>query len=1018
MKKRFLSLLCVLALCLSLLPTTALAADGTADWATDAVSKLNTIYGSGPFSADDVTMTVADLNALMTATGWKTDKVSSDGSGNLSRGTACAVLADVFDLPVPSGTSAIQYLYDQNIINGTVDGLNETGSVTKAEFAVLTYRVLNSVGGGMGSSTALKPGTEAYFAWMYLAVRKCVDFNTADASGNIDESTWSHWIKQLTREGIPTDAKPSEEFQPAFPGTSTTKLSAAVQMVDAYIEAGGAETIFSDVQPDDWHYDGIMYLANQNIVIGYGDGQFGPDATLPRYELAVLLSIMDGTVSSTDTNSERITTATTHVREAGYLLVPESADNSDPIHDRYWSQLTTREEAVVGILAMIKATYKIGEANANTAILDRFTDKNQISNQNFEPFLACAVSMGLLSGTSKDKLSPTEPVTRAQVGVLAYRTLIGLDSSKMKDYEDNVTYVLPVSGSAAGEDVAEGGSAAASPVAAWPMARTGQNVTLTLREDWRLTSDLDLAVPKGTTLTIDGQSKYHIYEMGGKLTNSGGGTVTFAEGTILYPAAGDKDAKSIIPEGIWDAKESNALMVLRAKGEEDIYYTVALKQTTGGTITVDKLVAKQGEEVTVTAKPASGYGAETLSVQHDTGDGNSTMTSYSFYGSSLCSFPMPNGNATIQVEFKKKPDAPIFSPAGGAYSSPQSVTISNAQTEGTTVYYTTDGTTPTKKSLPYSGPITIDKTTTLKAVAVNGDIYSDMTTATYTISTGGGSTGGGSSDPTYSITLPGRVTGGELKLSRRYAEKGETVTVTAIPDEGYELDTLMVTDSKGKEIELTHKGGNEYTFKMPAGRVEIEVSFREITVELPFTDVPEGAWYADAAAYVYEHGLMAGTSATAFSPDATTSRSMIATILWRMAGSPVVNYAMDFADVPEGQWYSEAVRWAASEGVVTGYGNGLFGTNDPITREQFAAMLYRFAQEQGYDVSVGKDTNILSYTDVADLSEYAIPAMQWAVGAGIINGTGDGSTLSPQGQATRAQAAVMLMRFCENYVTW
>ena len=280
------------------------------------------------------------------------------------------------------------------------------------------------------------------------------------------------------------------------------------------------------------------------------------------------------------------------------------------------------------------------------------------------------------------------------------------------------------------------------------------------------------------------------------------------------------------------------------------------------------------------------------------------------------------------------------------------------------------------------------------------------------------SSGGGDSDPTYSITLPSRVTGGELKLSRRYAENGETVTLTAVPDEGYELDTLTVTDSKGNEIDLTHKGGNEYTFKMPAGRVEIEVSFREIEVELPFTDVPEGAWYADAAAYVYEHGLMAGTSATTFAPDATTSRSMIATILWRMAGSPVVNYAMNFSDVPQDQWYSEAVRWAASEGIVGGYGNGLFGTNDPITREQFAAMLYRYAQEQGYDVSIGENTNILSYTDVADLSGYAISAMQWAVGAGIINGTGDGSTLSPQGQATRAQAAVMLMRFCEEYVTW
>ena len=280
----------------------------------------------------------------------------------------------------------------------------------------------------------------------------------------------------------------------------------------------------------------------------------------------------------------------------------------------------------------------------------------------------------------------------------------------------------------------------------------------------------------------------------------------------------------------------------------------------------------------------------------------------------------------------------------------------------------------------------------------------------------GGGNGGGDTDPTYSITLPGRVTGGSVTATKRYAEQGEIFRFTVTPDVGWELDALAATDSKGKEIDLTHKGGNEYTFKMPAGRVEIEVSFRKIVVEpepLPFTDVAENAWYAQAVRYVYENGLMAGTSATAFTPDATTSRSMIATILWRMAGSPVVNYAMDYTDVAQGQWYSEAIRWAASEGIMGGYGNGLFGTNDPITREQFAAMLYRFAQEQGYDVSIGENTNILSYTDVADLSEYAISAMQWAVGAGIINGTGDSSTLTPQGQATRAQAAVMLMRFCE-----
>ena len=186
-------------------------------------------------------------------------------------------------------------------------------------------------------------------------------------------------------------------------------------------------------------------------------------------------------------------------------------------------------------------------------------------------------------------------------------------------------------------------------------------------------------------------------------------------------------------------------------------------------------------------------------------------------------------------------------------------------------------------------------------------------------------------------------------------------------------------------------------------------------VELPFTDVPEDAWYGEAVRYVYEHGLMAGTGTTTFSPDMTTSRAMVATILWQQAGSPVVNYAMDYADVDPAAWYGEAVRWAASEGIAGGYGGGLFGPDDPVTREQLAAMLYQFARNQGYDLSVGQDTNILSYTDAFQVSEYAVSALQWACGAGILSGTGDGSTLSPQGEATRAQTAVMLQRFCELY---
>ncbi len=276
-----------------------------------------------------------------------------------------------------------------------------------------------------------------------------------------------------------------------------------------------------------------------------------------------------------------------------------------------------------------------------------------------------------------------------------------------------------------------------------------------------------------------------------------------------------------------------------------------------------------------------------------------------------------------------------------------------------------------------------------------------------------GSTTTTSSDR-YEIETPSDVENGSVKVSPSKAEKGDTVTVTVTPDDGYALDKLAVYDEDGDKLDLNDKGDGKFTFQMPKGDVSIEVSFAPIKDETAdFSDVPADAWYAEAVQYVYENGLMTGTSDTTFSPDLTTSRSMIATILWRMAGSPVVNYAMDFADVPADQWYAEAVRWASSEGIVGGYGNGSFGTGDPITREQFAVMLYRFAQKQGYDVSVGENTNILSYTDVSSVSEYAIPAMQSAVGSGVITGMGD--TLAPQGETTRAQAAMMLMRFSEQY---
>ncbi len=262
-------------------------------------------------------------------------------------------------------------------------------------------------------------------------------------------------------------------------------------------------------------------------------------------------------------------------------------------------------------------------------------------------------------------------------------------------------------------------------------------------------------------------------------------------------------------------------------------------------------------------------------------------------------------------------------------------------------------------------------------------------------------------NPTYTITNPS-VTGGTVTVSPRSASRGRLVTITVTPDEGYELASLTVTDSRGNTVTLTDAGNGKYTFTMPGSRVVVNAAFQ--LASLPFTDVAEGAWYYDAVAYVYRNGLMAGVSSTQFAPDSTLNRATLATILWRLAGEPVVNYVLPFEDVAEGEWYSEAIRWAASTGIVNGTTPTTFRPFNSVTREQMAAMVHRYAEYMGYDTTASTDLG--AFTDAASVNSYAAEPMGWCVAEGLISGIG--TEIRPQSSATRAQIATMLMRFCEN----
>ena len=267
--------------------------------------------------------------------------------------------------------------------------------------------------------------------------------------------------------------------------------------------------------------------------------------------------------------------------------------------------------------------------------------------------------------------------------------------------------------------------------------------------------------------------------------------------------------------------------------------------------------------------------------------------------------------------------------------------------------------------------------------------------------------------PTYAVTTP-ETPGGTVTVSPSRASSGRTVTITATPDLGYELESLTVLDSRGNEIALTDKGDGKYTFTMPASRVTVEASFAP--APLPFEDVAPGAWYEEAVRYAYFHNIMEGMSETEFAPATALTRAMAVQILYNLEGQPDLsdeNLGYPYEDVDAQAWYGDAVYWARITGVATGYGDGTFQPGDSITRQEFAQMLYNYAKYKGYDLTAAGDLS--TFPDANSIADWAEAAMSWANGNELINGHDDG-TIDAAGIGTRAQAASILMQFDQNLV--
>lgn len=344
--------------------------------------------------------------------------------------------------------------------------------------------------------------------------------------------------------------------------------------------------------------------------------------------------------------------------------------------------------------------------------------------------------------------------------------------------------------------------------------------------------------------------------------------------------------------------------------------------------------------------------------------------------------------------------------------------------------YKQEGSAVTVYVTTKSGVLTGDGSLTLGTISANDGtnftvekasgvkvVGSDNSETTYTQvdqggssggSSSGGSSSGGSTTTTRTITIQSSF-GGKVTASASQAAQGKVITLTALPNSGYVLKSLTVTTASGTSVPVANQSSGKYTFTMPAAAVTVKAVFaaQETDPDFPFADVAKGSWYYEGVRYAYENGLMSGTGEGTFSPDLPTSRGMLVTILYRLAGSPAAGSA-SFTDVAQGQWYADGVAWASANGVVSGYPDGSFRPNDTITREQMAAILYQYARIQGKLDDSRADLSLFS--DLDSLSAYAKEPMSWAVAQGLFSGV-SADTLAPGGSTTRAQAAVILTAF-------
>ena len=461
----------------------------------------------------------------------------------------------------------------------------------------------------------------------------------------------------------------------------------------------------------------------------------------------------------------------------------------------------------------------------------------------------------------------------------------------------------------------------------------------------------------------------------------------FKEWEVISGGVTIKDDKFLMPNGNVEVK---------AIFEEDAppvptEFTITVKTDGNGTASASHAKAVVGTEITLIATPKTGYHFKEWEVI----SGGVTISNNKF--------TMPNGNVTIKAIFEEDaPPAPaeftVIFDGNGGMPSVGSMT-------------TTDQKLPSLPSASRSGSYSFDGWYTEKSggIKITKDTVFHANTTVYAHWTyiGGGGGGGGYNPPVTYYTLRFETGGGSDIPSVREAYNTYIDLTKYVPT--WRGHTFIGWYT---ERSLMNKVSGVYLTKDMTVYASWRVDENPGTGANPFTDVSEKDWFYGDVMFVYENGLMLGTSKTLFSPHGTATRGMMATILWRMEGSPAPKGKNSFTDVEAGKWYADAITWTAENGIFAGYGKDKFGPDDPITREQLAAIFYRYADYKGYDLTV--KGNLDKFKDADKITDYAKTAMQWAVGSGLMKGK-SGNLLDPQGTATRAEIAAMLHRFIEKY---